>query len=124
MRKMTRALGVAVLLAALSACGGGGLESAHDACVERDSEYAQVMDVSDDGTVLIDGTGSDGEPATAMDAFSCLSDETGAPDSLAQKVNNTRSMDGRQEVDYDDVAVSWSFKGGDEPSFSATFETG
>lgn len=122
MRKMTRALGVAVLLAALSACGGGGLESAHDACVEKNPEHAKVMDVTDDGTVLIDGTGVV-DSVGAMAAFMCIAGETDAPDSIVQKVGATRGMDGRQDVDYDGTTASWGYTGGAEPSFSATFET-
>ena len=44
-----------------------------------------------------------------MTAIYSVDDALGIPDSVEEKMNHTRSIDGRQTYDGDGVEVSWSY---------------
>lgn len=124
--------GVALLAVLLSGCGTSTTEAAYETC---NAEYdkareageaavgSRVLELADDGeTILISGSGQ--HLRSAIDVFTCIADETGAPDSLIQKVENTSALDGRQSDEFDGMEVSWSYSAGDDGSFDVVFESG
>lgn len=128
MRTITGVLVVSAF--ALTGCGASPLESAYETCSaeheERqdagdDAAGGNVISLEDDGsTVLINGAGN--FLPSALRTFDCMAEETGAPASLKQKVEQTSGVDGRQSDDYDDVELSWSYSATDDGSFDAIFE--
>lgn len=128
MKKLTGVL--LVVPFALAGCGGSAVEGAYETCSaeheerQKDATDAQggnVISLEDEGeTILISGDGQ--FLTTALRVFACVSDETGAPASLQQKVESTSGADGRQSDTFDDIEVSWSYTASGDGSFDAVFE--
>ncbi len=70
-----------------------------------------VVEIEDDGrTMIVDGEGEDfGSGDVTFTEIDCLIDAVGAPAAVKELMYQTRSLDGRQSGDWDDVTASWSY---------------
>lgn len=76
---------------AKSACGGG-----------------QVLD--DGRAFVVDVEGEDaGSGDVSLSQLDCLFERVGVPSSVKEKMYQTRSLDGRQSAEWDDVQASWNY---------------
>lgn len=68
------------------------------------------VDIGDEGrSVSIDMMGEDETTgATLMTTF-CVVGELDLPDYVAEDIENTRALDGRQQAEWDEMAASWSY---------------
>ncbi len=75
-----------------------------------DSSWAEL---ASDGSYLSIDTNPDDEDDyvnfSAYYALSSVNEALGLPDSLFEKMNTTRSIDGRQTETYDNITVSWIY---------------
>lgn len=77
---------------------------------ELDSEWATVG--SDGSYLKIDTNPYDEDDYTDYAAFFsiyAINEKLGLPDSLAEKMEQTSALDGRQSETYEDVTVSWKY---------------
>lgn len=80
-----------------------------DACNLFQGERTGVY-VLDGGEALeFDGASQSFQSATQIEDVYCVLDELGAPASLESKIGTTRALDGRQEDEWDALAVEWSY---------------
>jgi hypothetical protein len=91
---------------ALILTGGTDLKEVGAAC--DIPEAPEVLAVGDDGDSLTVAGAGQAEAATK--AASCVLDELDAPDSVRSKVLDTSALDGRQEDDFNDWQVSWTYQ--------------
>lgn len=72
---------------------------------------AGVVEIADEGrTMIVDGEGEDfGSGDVTFTKLDCLLDEVNVPASVRSKMYATRSLDGRQSGEWDDISASWSY---------------
>lgn len=121
------------LLAALTACGGDAgdgsakdapesgtvLEEAYSVCGDRVDEgkkpseppMSDFVTVGDDGDSLTISSPQSGSGYALLSVLimQCFLNETGASDAVVSQVEQTNSLMGRQEAEWDDVTLSWSY---------------
>lgn len=136
MRRRWAAAVTVIGLGLTSSCGLGEtpLQSAHDACAE-DFESTDgaadgsvydaddLMTLDDDGESLTVRTppGSTSNYITVR-TVGCILERTDAPGALLDKMTSTTAEMGRQDDDWDDLEVEWSYSGSSS-TFVAYFET-
>ena len=110
-------IGLAVIPAIGSAIGsvaGGVVDAAQpspiiaatEACEVEDSQYIVV---GDEGTsVSMDSTGEESKGAPYSDIL-CVLDELDTPDSVLNRINSTRALDGRQSAEWTNFSASWGY---------------
>lgn len=96
----------ATVVAAIILTGGTSLKDVGATC--EVPEAPEVLVVGDGGDSLTVAGAGQAEAATT--AASCVLDELDAPDSIRSKVLDTSAIDGRQEDDFDDWQVSWTYQ--------------
>lgn len=93
-------------LGALAACGGGQPSSP----TEKAAEYCHVEShVGDDGSVSFDTKGEEDARGDNIEAVSCFLSATDMPDSLFERLDHTRALDGTQSASWDRFEVTWSY---------------
>ena len=70
-----------------------------------------VVEIADQGrTMIVDGEGEDfGSGDVSFSDLDCIIDAVGAPASVKELMYSTRSLDGRQSGEWDDISASWSY---------------
>jgi hypothetical protein len=115
-------VGVLALAMGLSGCAGGtDLSAVAGACtkaVDRaiasaGDEYtgADFLELGDDGESLSVSSPVSGEMGTAITgvAVGCIMRETDAPSTVEAQLRRTTELDGRQEVTWGDLTMSYRF---------------
>lgn len=99
-------------------------------------DFAQVADKcgnraammsGDDDSLSADITYDGIDGTKASKAYECLVNELGIPSSTANKIDNTRTLDGMQSDTWDKIKVTWSYSADmdsdlDGGTLSMTFE--
>lgn len=111
------------------------LESARENCLrvlydeadwwEEDSLLRAdlILRIEDDGrSIVVESPTAPRGVEAAADSADCLVRESGGPESLVTKMDQTNALMGRQTDTYGDVEVSWNYTGGNVEAFSAIFE--
>lgn len=70
-----------------------------------------VVEIADEGkTMIVDGAGEEvGSGDVDFTDLDCIIEAVDAPASVVELMYQTRSLDGRQSADWDDVTASWSY---------------
>lgn len=86
-------------------------EAAKSSLFEDATRMCGAGEVTDEGRTLVaDSEGEDvGSGDISLSALNCLLLRVGVPSSAKEKMYQTRSLDGRQTADWDDVEASWSY---------------
>ena len=72
-------------------------------------ETNRWIDVGDEGMSLsMQSLGEESSGAEFEDVF-CMLDELDTPDSVLNRINSTRALDGRQTADWDGFSASWGY---------------
>jgi hypothetical protein len=72
-------------------------------------ETNRWIDVGDEGMSLsMQSLGEESSGAEFEDVF-CMLDELDTPDSVLNRINTTRALDGRQTADWDGFSASWGY---------------
>lgn len=77
-----------------------------------DNSFDTVVLAEDESCLVVDTNPYDHEDMSFSSVWENIVDINkmlGLPDSLTEKMKSTRSMDGRQNESYDNVAVSWTY---------------
>lgn len=85
------------------------LKKVYDA-IDGDGYYVTLA--SDNSYIKLDTNPLDLDEFSASEAWDMLeelNDELDLPDSIEEKMSNTRSIDGRQIEEFDDIEVSWTY---------------
>lgn len=84
--------------------GGSDLDAAGRAC-------GDVAILDDDGRTLeFDMRGKElGTGTGSWEQLQCVLDELKAPRRVTASMDNTRSVDGRQDAEWDDLTAEWSY---------------
>ncbi|QAV70834.1 hypothetical protein ESZ53_10515 [Salinibacterium sp. UTAS2018] len=110
-------IGLAVIPAVGSVAGsvaGGVVDAAQPSPIIAATETCGVEDslyivVGDDGASLsMDSTGEESKGAPYSDIL-CVLDELDTPDSVLNRINSTRALDGRQSADWGNFSASWGY---------------
>jgi hypothetical protein len=110
------ALGV---LVALSACGGGsvaasGPSTTQESLIQKSIRECALagsafMSLGDDGnTLTLQGAPQYGE-GLSFDQIKCVVATTGGPDSVADKMGQTRALDGMQSAIWGPYEATWTY---------------
>ena len=107
----------AVIGAAQRADDAAMAEAAEQAKSEFFSDAANqcnldgVVEIADQGrTMIVDGEGEDlGSGDVSFSDLDCIIDAVGAPASVKELMYSTRSLDGRQSGEWDDISASGSY---------------
>ena len=86
-----------------------------------------AMMSGDDDSLSADITYDGIDDTKASKAYECLVNELGIPSSTANKIDNTRTLDGMQSDTWDKIKVTWSYSADmdsdlDGGTLSMTFE--
>lgn len=86
-----------------------------------------AMMSGDDDSLSADITYDGIDDTKASKAYECLINELGIPSSTANKIDNTRTLDGMQSDTWDKIKVTWSYSADmdsdlDGGTLSMTFE--
>lgn len=70
-----------------------------------------VVEIADQGrTMIVDGEGEDfGSGDVSLTELDCIIEAVGTPASVKELMYSTRSLDGRQSGEWDDISASWSY---------------
>ena len=72
-------------------------------------ENSQYIVVGDEGqSVSMDSVGDESEGAEYADIL-CVLNELDVPDSVLNRINSTRALDGRQTAEWDNFTASWGY---------------
>lgn len=110
-------LGLVIGLAVIPAIGGVGgavfsapqpspITAATETCGVESSLYIVVGDEGQ--SVSMDSVGEESEGADYADIL-CVLNELDVPDSVLNRINSTRALDGRQTADWDNFTASWGY---------------
>ncbi|KRC59153.1 hypothetical protein ASE14_15355 [Agromyces sp. Root81] len=78
--------------------------------VKRCGLHGKVEIADNGGTLIVDGAGEDlGSGEVDFGELDCIIDAVDTPTSVSSKMYETRSLDGRQEGEWDGVKASWSY---------------
>ncbi|MDQ0424284.1 DUF2510 domain-containing protein [Cellulomonas iranensis] len=83
------------------------LEAAFDECGMDERVGARLTDGGK--TVILDHEGEDDSPGLDIIEVACFTVALGVPDSINARMDSTRALDGRQDAEFDDITVSWSY---------------
>ncbi|HEX2144533.1 MAG TPA: hypothetical protein VHG10_08495 [Glycomyces sp.] len=89
-----------------AAAADGDLEAAKETCAVGSSDV-RIGDGGD--TMTIDRMGAEESPGATFTQFECILEELEVPDSVVDRINNTRALDGYQDASFADFAVSWTY---------------
>ncbi|MBH0023975.1 hypothetical protein [Salinibacterium sp. SWN248] len=99
-------IAVIVLLAILAA-QPSKFTASLDSCGLESNSAARIGDAGQ--SLILDMEGEeDWEKLTYNEVF-CVLDELEVPDSVTAQMGETRSLDGRQTAEWDDIKASWSY---------------
>lgn len=87
-------------------------EAADENSIEEFAEYFEgVVVVEDDGSTLIVNTLPEDEDILSVSgiALNCVFEELDVPKHITERVGATRSLDGRQDGNWDGFSASWSY---------------
>jgi hypothetical protein len=112
-------VGLAVGLAAdgSGGDGGGDLEAVKEECAVGSSDI-RIGDGGD--TLSIDRAGAEVSPGATITQFECVIEALEVPDSLVDRINNTRALDGYQEGSFDQYSISWTYHPDDGVNMTIT----
>lgn len=110
-------LGVPIVIALLALVAGiafaasqrSQLEAAVSACELDDNTDARLGDEGTTLTLDMAGEGDDDTGTLSFAEILCVLEELEVPDRVTALMGETRSLDGRQTGDWDDVSGSWSY---------------
>ncbi|THV22824.1 hypothetical protein [Glycomyces paridis] len=103
-------LGLGVGLAVDRPGGGGSDPHALEAAKEECASGSSDVRIGDEGaTLVIDRAGAEEMPGATLSQLDCLLGELDVPDSVVERIQNTRALDGYQEADFDGYTASWTF---------------
>lgn len=73
--------------------------------------FENVVSVEDGGTTLIVNTLAEDEDILGLSslALNCVYEELDVPTYISENIGQTRALDGRQNAEWDDFSVSWSY---------------
>lgn len=114
MKSSTLAALTLALLAA-TACGGEPpLQAAYDECHkvgEVDGAPVDMVSLASDQKSLTIDSGGGGEISASIGMLTaqCFLNELEAPSGVSSKMESTSAMMGRQEEEWGDLSVSWSY---------------
>ncbi|RRS01649.1 hypothetical protein [Glycomyces terrestris] len=102
------------LTVGLTGNGSGGGAAADDDHFEAVKEACAVgssdVRVGDGGdTLSIDRAGAEEMPGATLTQYYCILDELEVPDSVRDRMDNTRALDGYQEAEFDGITVTWNY---------------
>jgi hypothetical protein len=102
-------LGIGIAIGGDSGGDGGGsrsLEAVKEECASGSSD----IQVGDDGdTLTIDRMGAEESPGATFTQFDCIIEELDVPDSVVDRIENTRALDGYQDATFGEFAASWTY---------------
>jgi hypothetical protein len=102
-------IGIGIAIGGDSGGGGGGsgsLEAVKEECASGSSD----VQVGDDGdTLTIDRMGAEVSPGATFTQFDCIIEELDVPDSVVDRIENTRALDGYQDATFGEFAASWTY---------------
>jgi len=110
-------LGLVIGLVAVPVIGnvaGGVISAAKPSLITAATEACGVENnlyivVGDEGqSVSMDSVGEESAGADYSDIL-CVLDELDVPDSVLNRINSTRALDGRQTADWDNFTASWGY---------------
>jgi hypothetical protein len=110
MKKIVIAIATATFVAAtLTGCSTGPskLEAVYESCGLSDGSS-----IGDNGATLsIDTMGETEYVGASITDLMCVLDDPdlGVPDYITQAVLETRAIDGRQNDEFDEITMSWSY---------------
>ena len=90
----------------LSAAQPSPITAATEACGVENSQYIVVGDEGQ--SVSMDSVGDESEGADYADIL-CVLSELDVPDSVLNRINSTRALDGRQTADWNNLTASWGY---------------
>jgi len=106
-------IGLAVIPAVGSVAGGvvdaaqpSPIIAATEACEVEDSQYIVVGD--EGASLSMDSNGEESKGAPYSDIL-CVLDELDTPDSVLNRINSTRALDGRQSAEWTNFSASWGY---------------
>jgi hypothetical protein len=114
-------LGATITASAISAQQAAEAEAAAAAADEAKSEFFEdaarrcglsgVVEIADEGhTMIVDGEGDDfGSGDVSLTDLDCIIDAVDTPASVKELMYSTRSLDGRQSGEWDDISASWGY---------------
>ncbi|GAA2155701.1 MULTISPECIES: FAD-dependent oxidoreductase [Glycomyces] len=86
--------------------GSSDLEAVKEECAAGSSDIR----VGDGGeTLTIDRMGAAESPGATFTQFDCIVEELGIPDSVLDRIENTRALDGYQDASFAEYAASWTY---------------
>lgn len=115
------AVGSAATVVVVGAVQRAEASAAAEAAEQAKSEFfsdaarrcglAGVVDIADQGrTMIVDGEGEDfGTGDVSLTELDCVIEAVGTPASVKELMYSTRSLDGRQAGEWDDISASWSY---------------
>lgn len=70
-----------------------------------------IVEIADAGkTMIVDGEGEDfGSGDVSLTDLDCIIEAVGTPASVKEMMYSTRSLDGRQSGEWDDISASWGY---------------
>lgn len=70
-----------------------------------------IVEIADAGkTMIVDGEGEDfGSGDVSLTDLDCIIEAVGTPASVKELMYSTRSLDGRQSGEWDDISASWGY---------------
>ena len=81
-----------------------GIVNALDTCGLRGHHAVEIPESRESATFT-----SAGLHGATVGQAECFGEKLGMPDHVASEMGQTRALDGRQEAEWDDYAVSWSY---------------
>ncbi len=90
----------------ISATKPSPITAATETCGVENSQYIVVGDEGQ--SVSMDSVGEESEGAEYADIL-CVLNELDVPDSVLNRINSTRALDGRQTADWDNFTASWGY---------------
>jgi hypothetical protein len=82
------------------------ITSATETCGVENNQYIKVGDEGQ--SLTMDSYGEESEGAEFEDIL-CVLNELETPDSVLNRINSTRALDGRQTGDWDNFTASWGY---------------
>ena len=82
------------------------ISAATETCVVENSPYIVVGDEGQ--SVSMDSVGDESAGAEYADIL-CVLNELDVPDSVLNRINSTRALDGRQTAEWDNFTASWGY---------------
>jgi hypothetical protein len=106
-------LGLAVI-PALGNLAGGVVSIAQSSPITSATETCGVetnqwIEIGDDGQSLSMQSYGEESSGAEFDDVYCMLDELDTPDSVLNRINSTRALDGRQTGDWDGLTASWGY---------------